>query len=238
MEEILEKLKILGVHHIQNDCEILLEILEEQLSNTYEVDELILHLTNTKQKKIMLECPKTLLGKLKFTKEKMKVVGERVIFTKEFTEPVSSLLPEYEVWSIYNPDSISFLSEVMGRSFDETESFLMKMEAELPSQVKDMYTVMIVKNEPVGVVFPHIEPDTDQEGRIFWIGTHPRHLRKGLGQRLHLIGLYRLQNEFKAKSYLGATSVDNHPMRNIMIANGCVQNRNSFLSLEFCFMEW
>ena len=45
----------------------------------------------------------------------------------------------------------------MGRSFTETQRFLMSMKTELPFQANDMYTVFIVKNEPVGVVVPHIE---------------------------------------------------------------------------------
>ncbi|WP_280768848.1 GNAT family N-acetyltransferase [Salipaludibacillus daqingensis] len=237
MDEIFKKLKSVGVHNIKNDNEIILEILEDKVTNTNDVDtiikELITNSNNRKEKKIMFECPKTLLDKLSFTKEKMKIVGERVIFTKEFTKLNTNSVPNYEIWSIYNTYSISFLSEVMGRSFNETQSFLTSMKTELPSQINDMFTVLVT-NEPVGVVFPHIEPDMDKEGRIFWIGMHPKYLRKGLGQQLHLVGLYRLKNEFNAKSYLGATKVDNTPMRKIMIANGCIQNKNSVISLEYC----
>lgn len=212
MDEILEKLKRAGVHNIKNDKEILLEVLEERLNNVVEIDNLIYELLtkieNVNLKKVRLECPKTLLDRLNYTKSNLEVVGERVIFTKSFKEPINNLVPKYEVWSITDPKSISFLSEVMGRNFKDTEKFLMSMKVELPLQASKMYTVYIINNEPVGVVFPHIEPDTNKEGRMFWIGIHPNFLSKGLGKNLHLIGLYRLQQEFKAKSYLGATQVE------------------------------
>ena len=120
----------------------------------------------------------------------------------------------------------------MSTSVIDAEKFLTEMRTELPSQVNNMYTVYIVNGEPVGVVFPHIEPNTNNEGRMFWIGIHPNFMGTGLGKDLHLIGLYRLKNEFKAMSYLGMTRVDNIPMRNIMLSNGCIQS-NFVISLQY-----
>ncbi|GGN59112.1 GNAT family N-acetyltransferase [Oceanobacillus indicireducens] len=117
----------------------------------------------------------------------------------------------------------------------QTEKFLRSMKTELPSQVERMFTIYKVKDEPVGVVFPHLEPNKDREGRIFWIGIHPKFRGKGLGKNLHLIGLYRLRNDFKAKSYLGATEINNYPMKKIMLSNGCVENKNTVISLERVF---
>ena len=53
------------------------------------------------------------------------------------------------------------------------------------------------------------------------------------GKQLHLIGLFRLQIEFKAKSYLGATQIENIPMRKIMEANGCSEQKDLFITMEF-----
>ncbi|WP_234007723.1 GNAT family N-acetyltransferase [Lysinibacillus sp. FJAT-14745] len=147
--------------------------------------------------------------------------------------PLNVSIPEFEIWSFSENNSILFLSEVMGTSFIAAEKFLTGMSTELPSQVKEMFTVYKINNEPVGVVFPHIEPNTDNEGRIFWIGMHPNFLGTGLGKNLHSLGLYRLKNEFKAMSYLGMTQVDNIPMRNIMASNGCIQNKNTVISLQY-----
>lgn len=64
---------------------------------------------------------------------------------------------DYEIWSFNENRAISFLSEVMDRNMDDTQKFLMSMKIELPSQVQKMYTIFKLKNEPVGVVFPHLE---------------------------------------------------------------------------------
>lgn len=183
------------------------------------------------------KCPKALLDSLNCIRTKMKVVGERVIYKRSLTTPLDVTDLDYEVWSKSENNYISFLSEVMGKNFIDTERFLIGMRAELPSQVDKMYTVYIVNNEPVGVVFPHIEPHTDKEGRIYWLGIHPNFLGERLGKTLHLIGLHRLRNEFKAKSYQGMTEVDNIPMRKIMVSNRCMQNKSTVISLQYSIWE-
>lgn len=40
-----------------------------------------------------------------------------------------------------------------------------------------------------------------------------------------------------AKSYLGLTQVENTQMRNIMVSNGCIQNENSVISLQYSIKE-
>ncbi|MFA9559163.1 GNAT family N-acetyltransferase [Evansella sp. AB-rgal1] len=236
MNGILNQLKEVGVHSIISDKQIILEILEDNLNQANQIDgfinELLTKTENSIFKKVLLECPIIHLERLNYTRNKMKIKGERVIYKRSLRKPINIGISTYELWSITEKESVSFLSEVMNRNMDDTEKFLISMETELPSEVQRMFTVYIVKNEPVGVVFPHLEPDKDKEGRIFWIGTHPKFRGTGLGKNLHLIGLYRLQNDFKAKSYLGATQIDNNSMRKIMISNGCVENKTTVISLE------
>jgi len=237
VDKQLQHLQRVGVHYLKSDSVIILEILENKLHLASEIDVLINELLNKLQssrlKKVRFECPKILLDSLNCIRDKMEVIGERVIYKRSLQTPLNVSTPDYEVWSLSENNSISFLSEVMATSFSDAEKFLTSMRTELPSQVKDMFTVYIVNNEPVGVVFPHIEPNTDNEGRIFWIGIHPNSLGTGLGKNLHSIGLYRLKNKFKAMSYLGMTQVDNVPMRNIMASNGCVQSKNTVISLQY-----
>ncbi|MBW8352125.1 GNAT family N-acetyltransferase [Bacillus sp. IITD106] len=233
---ILNQLKEAGVHSIISDEQIILEILEDNLNQPEQIDSLIKDLLNkTKNsnfKKVLLECPRFHLERLNFTRKKMKIKGERVIYKRSFSNPINIGILDHEIWSCTERKSVLFLSEVMGRNIDDTEKFLMSMTTELPSQAQRMFTIYIVKNEPVGVVFPHLEPDRDKEGRIFWIGIHPKFRGKGLGKNLHLIGLYRLQNDFNAKSYLGATQIKNNPMRKIMLSNGCIENKHTVMTLE------
>ena len=237
MDKLLQQLQRVGMHHIESDSVIILEILENKHNQAAEIDmlinELLTQLENSKLKKVNFECPKTFLDSLNFTRTKMNIVGERVVYTRNFSKPLDDSASDYEIWSISENNSISFLSEVIGKNFIDTENFLIGMRTELPSQAENMVTVYIVNNEPVGVVFPHIEPNTDKEGRIFWIGIHPNFLGTGLGKNLHSIGLHRLKNDFKANSYLGMTQVDNIPMRNIMVSNGCIQNKNTVISLQY-----
>ncbi|MGE7672825.1 GNAT family N-acetyltransferase [Lysinibacillus sp. NPDC094403] len=237
MDKLFQQLQRVGVHYIKSDSVIILEILEDRLHLASQIDvlinELLDQLQSSRLKKVRFECPKILFESLNCTRTKIEIVGERVVYKRSLMTPLNVSIPDYEVWSFSENNSISFLSEVMGTSFIDTEKFLTGMRAELPLQVKEMFTVYKVNNEPVGVVFPHIEPNTDNEERIFWIGIHPNFLGTGLGKSLHSIGLYRLKNEFKAISYLGMTQIDNIPMRNIMVSNGCNQYKNTVISLQY-----
>lgn len=238
MDELLKDLKAAGVHSIKSDSWIILEIFQDELKNPNKVDYLInrlLTLDKSRIEKVKLECPQGILDELMVTRGKMKVIGERVIFNKQFAECENEKVPPYEVWPLLNKSSIAFLSEVMNLTYEQTEKFLKSMKTELPEQADKMFTVYTVNSEPAGAVFPHLEPDRDWEGRMFWIGIHPDFKGKGYGKNLHLIGLHRLQYEFKAEKYLGATRTDNAAMRKVMVANGCIQKSNSVFSLEYSF---
>ncbi|WP_264737512.1 GNAT family N-acetyltransferase [Cytobacillus firmus] len=240
MNELLKDLKAAGVHSIKGDSSIILEIFHDELKSANKADYLInrlLSLDERRIEKVKLECPQGILDKLMVTRGKMKVIGERVIFKKQFAECENEQVPPYEVWPLLNKSSITFLSEVMNFTYNQTEKFLKSMKTELPEQADKMFTVCTVNSEPAGAVFPHLEPDRDREGRMFWIGIHPDFKGKGFGKNLHLIGLHRLQYDFKAEKYLGATRADNTAMRKVMEENGCMQESNSVFSLEFSFSD-
>lgn len=238
MDELLKDLKEAGVHSIKGDLEIILEIFQDERISPNKVDYLInklLTLDESRIEKVKLECTQGTLNKLMLTRGKMKVIGERVIFKKSFAECKIEKVPPYEVWPLLNKTSVIFLSEAMNLTYEQTEKFLKSMETELPEQADKMFTVYTVKSKPAGAVFPHLEPDRDREGRMFWIGIHPDFKGKGYGKNLHLIGLHRLQYDFKAEKYLGATRADNAAMKKIMEANECTQDSNSVISLVYSF---
>ncbi|MBM6617893.1 GNAT family N-acetyltransferase [Bacillus suaedaesalsae] len=233
MEEIIQQLKKLGVHVLCNHDDILVEIPNHELLKWQEADRCIHELLKNRDRRVVLECSKTILDQLPTVQEKMTLIGERILFSKTLSQSHEKEVPSYEVWPPFDSKSISFLSEVMNVSNEKAKRFLENMKSELPTQVDNMYTVYMENDVPIGVVFPHIEPDTNQEGRMFWIGIHLEHQGKGYAKALHSIGLFRLQHDFHAKMYVGATKVENIPMQKVMITNGCVQQKHKIMTFEY-----
>lgn len=240
MDTILRQLQNIGVHSLKNHNTILLEIMESELQHAQEMDRLIFSLLhNVKEqteKAVILQCPRQLLVKMDKARNMMVVEGERVHYTKSLIEQIEFPPASFDLWPITEDRSISFLSEVKGTSYQNANAFLQGMKEELPAQAENMFTVYLVDGQPAGLVLPHIEPDTDREGRMFWIGIHRDFLGKGLGKSLHQIGLYRLQKEWKAKTYTGSTEISNSPMRKIMVSNGCAE-KHTVLSLKYMSKE-
>lgn len=74
---------------------------------------------------------------------------------------------------------------------------------------------------PIGVVMPHIEPGTKDEGRIFYFGLVPEERGKNKSAPLYKEGLHLLQSIFHATYSVGATSVHNKPMLKVFEKCGC-----------------
>ncbi|WP_101842225.1 GNAT family N-acetyltransferase [Halobacillus sp. Marseille-P3879] len=77
------------------------------------------------------------------------------------------------------------------------------------------------KEEAIGIIMPHIEQGTTDEGRLFYFGLLPEFRGTGRGEELHHLALTKLKEEFGASSYVGTTSHQNSPMLNIFRSNGC-----------------
>ncbi|EZH64826.1 hypothetical protein DH09_20135 [Bacillaceae bacterium JMAK1] len=237
MDCLIQVLREHDIHVLKNDELIMLEIFHDVPKEISKVDHLIIELFSTAlaygYRRVTLECTNQLLNKLVNTREKMSIVGERVMYTYQMTNEITVSKVDYEVWLPFEDRSIELLSEIMGVDDEESRNFLQSMKVELPSQYYEMFTVYIVAGTPVGIVLPHIEPYTNQEGRMFWIGIHPKYKGIGYGALLHKLGLYRLQIDFHAKTYLGITTIKNKPMRNVMLSNGCNQLQDTLVSLEY-----
>ncbi|WP_394219290.1 GNAT family N-acetyltransferase [Halobacillus trueperi] len=74
---------------------------------------------------------------------------------------------------------------------------------------------------PIGVVMPHIEPGTKEEGRIFYFGLVPEERGKNKATALYKEGLNVLKSRFHASYSVGATSVHNKPMLKVFENCGC-----------------
>ncbi len=83
MDNLLQHFRSVGVHYLKkNDSVMMLEILEDRLDFTAEIDVLINELLDNLQsnglEKVRFECPKVLLDSLNCTRTKMKIVDKRM----------------------------------------------------------------------------------------------------------------------------------------------------------------
>ncbi|MBM7632346.1 GNAT family N-acetyltransferase [Geomicrobium sediminis] len=236
MNSLIQELKEHDIHVLKNDEQIMLEVFHGAPKEISKVDHLIIELFSTAHtygyKRVTLECTNQLFNQLNKTREKMRIIGERVLYTSQLINEITIDKAHYEVWLPFEDRSIRLLATIMDVDKGESKKFLQSMKVELPSQYHEMFTVYIVDGIPVGIVLPHIEPNTDQEGRMFWIGVHPNYKGIGYGALLHKLGLYRLQIDFHAKTYVGITTIKNKPMKNVMLSNGCNQ-LNTLVLLEY-----
>lgn len=95
------------------------------------------------------------------------------------------------------------------------------VEVELGQGFKKSCMVACENSRPIGVVIPHIEPETLKEGRLFYFGLIPEERGKGKSIPLHQQALNVLRNVFKAEYYIGSTSRNNVPMVKTFEHNGC-----------------
>ncbi|MFC7784152.1 hypothetical protein ACFQWC_06585 [Rossellomorea sp. GCM10028870] len=92
---------------------------------------------------------------------------------------------------------------------------------ELGDSYKDSCIAIYEGDQPIGVMIPHIEPGTVDEGRLFYFGLIPDERSKGKSKILHKLALSLLASVFHAKKYIGGTSKNNAPMIRTFLANGC-----------------
>lgn len=92
---------------------------------------------------------------------------------------------------------------------------------ELGPDYRDTCLLAYEDEKPIGVVMPHIEPGTHDEGRLFYFGLLPEERGKGKSKPLHQQALQVLKNDFGASFYIGSTSERNTPMLKTFEAAGC-----------------
>lgn len=95
------------------------------------------------------------------------------------------------------------------------------VEKELGPSFKESCIVAYEESQPIGVVMPHIEPGTSDEGRLFFFGLIPEARGQGKSKVLHKQALGLLRQHFKAAYYIGSTGHKNVPMLKTFESNGC-----------------
>ncbi len=99
------------------------------------------------------------------------------------------------------------------------------VKKELGSSYIDTCNIAYEKGEPVGVVMPHIEPGTNEEGRFFYFGLLKEARGKKKSAPLYRKGLKILKETFGAAYSIGATSVRNKPMLKVFEKTGCKKTK-------------
>nr|WP_255437749.1 GNAT family N-acetyltransferase [Thalassobacillus sp. CUG 92003] len=94
------------------------------------------------------------------------------------------------------------------------------LQAELGECYLDSCYQIVARGQAIGVVLPHIEPGTEAEGRIFFLGLVPEARGKGFGQSAHKQALNLLKKAFRAETCIGVTDIDNQAMQRIFDQNG------------------
>ena len=101
------------------------------------------------------------------------------------------------------------------------DELIRNVELEIGQNYKDSCMVAFEEEKAIGVIIPHIEPGTLNEGRLYYFGLVPSERGKGKSKRLHQQALKILEDSYKAAYYIGRTSHRNLPMLNTFAKNGC-----------------
>ncbi|MCA1063728.1 GNAT family N-acetyltransferase [Rossellomorea sp. AcN35-11] len=125
-------------------------------------------------------------------------------------------IPEFKrIWEASMKESLNVLSSL---NIDE---HMRSVEVELGPTYKKSCMVAYENEVPIGVLMPHIEPGTSDEGRIFYFGIIPSERGKGKSKLLHQQALEILKKDFKASYYIGSTGHNNLPMLRTFRHNVC-----------------
>ncbi|MBY6037760.1 GNAT family N-acetyltransferase [Fictibacillus nanhaiensis] len=123
------------------------------------------------------------------------------------------------------------------RSTISMEGHLSSVKNELGSHWKHNCGVFYMQNRPIAVCIPHIEPGTEDEGRLFYFGLLPEERGKGYASKLHNDSLYLLK-KMGASYYIGSTHESNKAMQKLFTRSGCKENaRKSSYYYYFSFKK-
>lgn len=147
-----------------------------------------------------------------------KVLDESFKITSAFSLKNSEVLSIEEFKTVWEQSMKGPLNAPSSLNIDEQ---MRSVEVELGPDYKKSCIVAYDSGNPIGVIMPHIEPGTFDEGRLFYFGLIPKERGKGKSKSLHQQALEILKKDFKAKSYIGSTSLNNIPMLKTFESNGC-----------------
>ncbi|WP_430786698.1 GNAT family N-acetyltransferase [Virgibacillus flavescens] len=150
-------------------------------------------------------------------------VQKRLVDELELDEPTFTLRNIKEI-------PLSMFKDIWGESMSGSlnapsllsmDEQMRSVKKELGPSYEDSCIVAFENENPIGVVMPHIEPGTTDEGRLFFFGLLPAQRGKGKSKSLHRQALGLLKDYFNAAYYIGSTGYKNVPMLKTFESNGC-----------------
>ncbi|WP_113930379.1 GNAT family protein [Bacillus sp. P14.5] len=175
------------------------------------------------EKKVTVAVPSGFHYLKEFNKLGLNKVKDRVVYSKDlknisrgWTDPYLTFLEEQDDESV-----VRCLSAIVGCR-KEAVSMIESLFAEVAQSRFRIYLVKI-RGRDAAVFIPHIEPQTEDEGRLFFFGITPEFQGGGHAAAIHRFALTSLKQDLKARIYVGVTDSGNLPMKKVFIRNGCSQ---------------
>ena len=98
--------------------------------------------------------------------------------------------------------------------------FVHMMKQEIGEQWKEHCLTAVASEEPIGIVIPHIEKGTLEEGKLMYFVMAPNMRNKGY-EAAFFTGAMFVLKEIGASYYIGETNVQNEWMKDVFGKNGC-----------------
>lgn len=113
----------------------------------------------------------------------------------------------------------SLWNEVTGEQIDY-DQFVNMMLQEIGGQWKEHCLTASVDDKLIGIVIPHIERGTLEEGKLMYFAIAPTMRNKGYEEAFFTGAMFVLK-EIGASYYIGETNVKNEWMKDVFEKNGC-----------------
>ncbi|MBG9611489.1 GNAT family N-acetyltransferase [Bacillus toyonensis] len=148
-------------------------------------------------------------------------VTENMIVFKDIyeVEDVESEIDFKLIEEVGEDTFYSFWNEMTEEQVDYNQ-FVHMMEQEIGEQWKEHCLTAVASEEPIGIVIPHIEKGTLEEGKLMYFVMAPNMRNKGY-EAAFFTGAMFVLKEIGASYYIGETNVQNEWMKDVFGKNGC-----------------
>ncbi|EEL60054.1 N-acetyltransferase [Bacillus toyonensis] len=148
-------------------------------------------------------------------------VTENMIVFKDIyeVEDVESEIDFKLIEEVGEDTFYSFWNEMTEEQVDYNQ-FVHMMEQEIGEQWKEHCLTAVASEEPIGIVIPHIEKGTLEEGKLMYFVMAPNMRNKGY-EAAFFTGAMFVLKEIGASYYIGETNVQNEWMNDVFGKNGC-----------------